>query len=132
MEDKKLLLNDGTVKVFFNTTGTKGNINKDAKNILKFIESSTAEDGFTEKLAQEVAKIKENKEWQVEYMTLMMREREKYNEGRTEGIQEGRIEGTVVTYKEMGLSFNETIQRIAVKFNLPLYEAEENVKKYWI
>lgn len=95
---------------------------------MKFIESSTAEDGFTEKLAQEVAKIKENKEWQVEYMTLMMREREKYNEGRTKG----RIEGTVVTYKEMGLSFNETVQRVAEKFNLSLYEAEENVKQYWI
>jgi len=63
----------------------------------------------------------------------MMREREKYNEGRTEGRIEGRIEGVVSIYKEeMGLSFNETVSRIAVKFNLPLYEAEENVKKYWI
>ena len=132
MEDKKLLLNDGTVKVFFNTTGTKGRINKDAKNILKFIESNTAEDCFTEKLAQEVAKIKENKEWQVEYMTLMMREREKYNEGIQKGIQKGRIEGAVVAYEEMGLSFDETVQRVAEKFNLSLYEAEENVKKYWI
>ena len=132
MEDKKLLLNDGTVKVFFNTTGTRGSINKDAKNILKFIEGSVAEDGFTEKLAQEVTKIKENKEWQVEYMTLMMREREKYNEGIQKGIQKGRIEGAVVAYEEMGLSFDETVQRVAEKFNLSLYEAEENVKKYWI
>ena len=132
MEDKKLLLNDGTIKVFFNTTGTRDRINKDAKNILKFIESNTAEDCFTEKLAQEVAKIKENKEWQVEYMTLMMREREKYNEGIQKGIQKGRIEGVVVTYKEVGVSFDETVQRVAEKFNLSLYEAEENVKKYWI
>ncbi len=42
MEDKKLLLNDGTVKIFFNTTGTKGRINKDVKNILEFIESGAA------------------------------------------------------------------------------------------
>lgn len=132
MEDKKLLLSDGTVKIFFNTTGTKGRINKDAKNILKFIESSAAEDDFTGKLAQEVVKIKENKEWQVEYMTLMMREREKYNEGRVEGRTEGRIEGIVVTCEEMGLSLSETVQRIAGKFNLSLYEAEESVKKYWV
>ncbi len=124
MEDKKLLLNDGTVKIFFNTTGTKGRINKDTKNILEFIEGGAAGDGFTGKLEQEVIKIKENKEWQVEYMTLMMREREKYNEGK--------IEGAVITYKEVGVSFNETIHRIAEKFNLSLYEAEENVKKYWI
>ncbi len=125
MEDKKLLLNDGTVKIFFNTTGTKGRINKDVKNILEFIEGGAAGDGFTEKLEQEVIRIKENKEWQVEYMTLMMREREKYNEGR--------IEGAVATYKEeMGLSFSETASRIARKFNLSLYEAEESVKKYWV
>ena len=129
MEDKKLLLNDGTVKIFFNTTGTKGRINKDTKNILEFIEGGAAGDGFTGKLEQEVIKIKENKEWQVEYMTLMMREREKYNEGRIEG----RIEGAVATYKEeMGLSFSETASRIARKFNLSLYEAEESVKKYWV
>ena len=132
MEDKKLLLSDGTVKIFFNTTGTKGRINKDAKNILKFIESSAAEDDFTGKLAQEVVKIKENKEWQVEYMTLMMREREKYNEGRIAGRIEGRIEGAVATYEEMGLSFSETASHVARKFNMPLYEAEENVKKYWV
>jgi len=64
-------------------------------------------------------------------MTLMMREREKYNEGRIEGRTEGRIEGVVITYKEMGLSFNKTVQHIAKKFNLSLYEAEEKVKKYW-
>ena len=131
IEDKKLLLNDGTVKIFFNTTGTKGKISKEAKNILKFIEKDTAEDNFTEELAQEVIKIKENKEWQVEYMTLMMREREKYNEGLAKGLAKGKIEGAVTTYGEMGLTFNETVQRIAEKFNLSLSEAEENVKMYW-
>lgn len=61
-EDNNVLLKDGTAKIFFNTEGTTGDIREDAKNILKFIESNTAEDDFTEKLAQEVRKIKENKE----------------------------------------------------------------------
>ena len=92
-EDNRIFLEDGTSKIFFNTAGTKGNISEDAKNILRFIENNTAEDSFTEKLAQEVQKIKENKEWQVEYMTLLMREREKYKEGVEQGRQEGRQEG---------------------------------------
>ena len=50
------------------------------------MENNTAEDDFTEKLAQEVSRVKANREWQVEYMTLLMREREKYNEGRIEKI----------------------------------------------
>lgn len=57
-------------------------------------------------------------------MTLMMGEREKYNEGKIEGI--------VVTCEEMEFSLSETVQRIAGKFNLSLYEAEESVKKYWV
>ncbi len=122
-EDNDVLLEDGTVKIFFNTAGTKGNISEDTKNILKYIENNIIEDAFTEKLAQEVQKIKENKEWQVEYMTLLMREREKY--------KEGEIKGVVETYKEVGFSFQETVKRISEKFRFSLQQSEEEVNKYW-
>lgn len=131
-EDNKLLLGDGTAKIFFNTTGTKGDIREDAKNILKFIENNTTEDDFTEKLAQEVQKIKENKEWQVEYMTLLMREREKYKEGITDGMAEGEIKGAVETYEEVGFSFQETVKRVAEKFGFSLQQSEEAVNKHWM
>ena len=84
MEDPELTLNDDTTKLFFNTKGTKGNISKEAKGILKFIESNTAEDDFTKRLATEVQKIKENKEWKMEYMTLLMKEQEKYKDMQKE------------------------------------------------
>ncbi len=138
-EDHDILLEDGTTKIFFNTTGTKGNISKETRNILKFIENNTPEDDFTERLAQEVRKIKENKEWQVEYMTLLMREREKYKEGvadgRIEGIAEGIAEGVkqgaVRTCKSFNLSFQETVQYLIDNFNLPSLEAENDVNRYW-
>lgn len=91
-EDAKLTLKDGTTKIFFNTKGTKGSINRAAKRILKFIESNAAEDDFTKKLAAEVQKTKKNKEWKVEYMTLLIREREKYREGKAGGIIEFALE----------------------------------------
>lgn len=131
-EDNKLFLGDGTAKIFFNTTGTKGDIREDAKNILKFIENNTTEDDFTEKLAQEVQKIKENKEWQVEYMTLLMREREKYKEGVAEGEIIGEIRGVIKTYEEVGFSFQETVRRVSEKFDLSLQQSEEEVNKYWM
>ncbi len=127
-EDNTLLLKDGTAKIFFNTTGIKGNISEDTKNILKFIENNTTEDDFTEKLAQEVQKIKKNKEWQVEYMTLLMREREKYKEG----VAEGEIKGIVETYEDLGFSFQETVNRIAEKFGFSVQQSEEEVHKYWV
>ena len=85
------------------------------------------EDDFTEKLAQEVRKIKENKEWQVEYMTLLMREREKYNEGIAEGV----IQGAVQACKNFNLSFQETVQYLIDNLNLTLQEAEDNVNLHW-
>ena len=127
-EDLEVSLNDETYKIFFNTVGSKGSINKDTKNILNFIDNNTAEDDFTKKLAQEVQKIKENKEWQVEYMTLLMREREKYKEGVAEGV----IRGVIETYKEVGFSFQETVKRVAEKFDFSLQRSEEEVNKYWI
>ena len=126
-ENNTLLLKDGTAKIFFNTTGTKGDISEDTKNILKFIENNTTEDDFTEKLAQEVQKIKKNKEWQVEYMTLLMREREKYKEG----VAEGEIKGIVETYEDLGFSFQETVNRIAEKFGFSIQQSEKEVHKYW-
>ena len=126
-EDNDVLLEDGTAKIFFNTDGTKGNISEDTKNILKFIANNTAEDDFTKKLEQEVQKIKENKEWQVEYMTLLMREREKYKEGIAEGV----IQGAVRTCKNFNLSFQETVQYLIDNFNLSSYEAEDDVNRYW-
>ena len=134
-EDPEIFLEDGTTKIFFHTNGTKGNISEEAKNILKFIADNTAEDDFTEKLAREVQKIKENKEWQVEYMTLLMREREKYKEeiadGRAEGMAEGEIKGAIQVCKNFQLSFQETVQYLMDNFHLPLFEAEEDVNRYW-
>jgi len=125
-EELDVSLNDGTCKIFFNTKGTKGNIGQETKNILKFIEDNTTEDDFTKKLAQEVKRVKENKEWQVEYMTLLMREREKYKEG----MVAGKVEGIIETYQELGFSFSEIVTRISDKFSFSLQEAEDIVSKH--
>jgi len=53
-----------------------------------------------------------------------MREREKY--------KEGVIRGVVETYKEVGFSFQETVKRVAEKFDFSLQRSEEEVNKYWI
>ena len=52
-------------------------------------------------------------------------------DSRIEGKIEGKIEGAVKTYKEVGFSLQETIQRIANNYTLSLQESEEKVMKYW-
>lgn len=52
-------------------------------------------------------------------------------ESKLEGRIEGKLEGTIETYKELNISLKESVERIAAKFNLPLQQAEKEVKKYW-
>lgn len=133
-ENSRLLLNDGTYKIFFNTAGTRGRISKDARNILKYIESSTPGDEFTEKLAQEMQKIKENKEWKVEYMTLLMREREKYKEGKAEGkaegIAEGRACGIIDALLSVGYAREDILAALKEKLNIDSSQAERYLKRF--
>lgn len=44
---------------------------------------------------------------------------------------DSKIEGAVETYKEIGFSLAETIERIAERFQLSESEALEMVKLYW-
>lgn len=130
-ENNQLLLDDGTTKIFFNTVGTKGDISPDARAILKFIESNVAEDDFTERLAKEVQKVKQNKEWRVEYMTLLMREREKYNEGIAVGEMRGKVNAII----DFALDLNYTNEKILTilqeKLNINQEQAEEYLKNFY-
>ena len=45
--------------------------------------------------------------------------------------KESEMEGAVETYKEIGFSLAETIERIAERFQLSESEASETVKLYW-
>lgn len=60
-------------------------------------------------------------------MTLLMREREKYNEGIAEGV----IQGAVQACKNFNLSFQETVQYLIDNFSLTFQEAEDDVTRYW-
>lgn len=138
-EDSKITLNDQTTKIFFNTKGTKGSISKDAKKILEFIESNSAEDDFTKRLEEEVQKIKENKEWKVEYMTLLMREREKYKEGYTEGEiageargkAEGEARGIIDFALDLGYSNEEILTVLQKKLGVTKQQADDYLRKFY-
>ena len=50
----------------------------------------------------------------------------------SDGVYErGRLSGIVDMCKEFGVSFIDTVKKIAADFNLSEQEAEEEVRKYW-
>ncbi len=74
-EDDTIALNDGVTKLFFNTTNHDLVSNKKMAEFLKYVNSKSnidfqTEDKFIKKLVKEVELIKQNEEYEVEYMSL--------------------------------------------------------------
>lgn len=88
-EDTDIRLGDEAARIFFNTTGSQGRISEETKAFLQYIGGTPSEDAFVKKLQSQVDKARKNEEWRREYMTLLMRDREKKEEGRQEGLREG-------------------------------------------
>ncbi|MFG6357501.1 MAG: Rpn family recombination-promoting nuclease/putative transposase [Acetatifactor sp.] len=129
-EDSTVILNDGAKKIFLNADGKRGAISKELKAFLDYVAGKSSEDIFVRKLDSAVKEAKKNREWRHEYMTLLMRDREnqKIGEeiGKEIGKEIGRIFGAISMGKDLGLSDEELITRLRLKFDL----TEEQVRTY--
>ena len=80
-EKNNLDLGDDTVKIFLNSKGELGEVDKDIDRFLAYIDGKTAKGQFTKDIAAEAERIKQHKETRLEYMTLMMELKEQRREG---------------------------------------------------
>ena len=121
-EKGDLDLKDGAVKIFLNTKGELGEVDKDIDKFLAYIDGKAAEGKFTKDVEAETERIKEHKETRLEYMTLMMELKEQWREGRKAGIKEGRKEGI----KEASAKYETRIKETSAKYETRIkdYEAE--------
>ena len=98
-ENPDIALNDEVTKIFLNTRGSMDDIDSDMKEFLAYVENTT--DSFAEQassllikeIQEKVNEIKQSREMEVEYMTLLMRDRENLEQGREEGLEEGLEKG---------------------------------------
>lgn len=133
LEDKELKLNDGTKKVFFNANGYIHAENEDVREFLKYVNGGKSDNPFVKEIEDKVAQVKENKEWRLEYVTLLMRDQENQEIGieigkqigREEGREEG-IRGTVSVLREMNIPPQTILIKIQEQYNL----SPETSKKY--
>lgn len=80
-EDLEIALEDHAIKVFLNAQGAEHAGDEDLKAFLKYLNGEMADNSFVKELEREVQRVRENKEWRVEYMTLLMRDRENMEKG---------------------------------------------------
>lgn len=77
---------------------------------LDFVSGKKPTDSLTEKLSKEVQKARDREEWRSEYMTLLQRDREKFEEGRMEELVSLVCDGLLdihVAAERLGISFEE-------------------------
>jgi predicted transposase/invertase (TIGR01784 family) len=107
VEYDDLYLQDESIKVFLNASGSLDYISKELREFLLYVATGKIEGELSNALDHEVSKAKNKEEWRTEYMTLLMRDREKYNEGKAEGIAVGKAVGKaegIAVGKAEGLS----------------------------
>jgi len=83
IDDPALALGDETHKCFFNTRGTD-TIDPKLDQVLTFLDTAMPvndDNPLVEAMSSELARIKSNTEWEVEFMNLYLRDKEKYREG---------------------------------------------------
>ena len=90
-------------------------------NLLNYIESKQISDDFTRRLDDEVAMVRENKEWMVEYMKTLVHDMDVRNEGRAEGRA------------EVIISFLEDYGEVPEYLKAQIYsETDINIIKKWV
>lgn len=97
-EKPELELGDETEKVFINPYGDTEDLSSELKSFFDYLKEEIAQSIFTKKLDNEVEKVRENKEWRLEYMAWISELEESKEEGRAEGRKEGRAEGRECHY----------------------------------
>lgn len=123
-EQKDISLNDEAVKLFFNTTGTKGKITEEARAFLKYVGGIASEDAYVKELQAKIEAAKRNEEWRREYMTLLMRDKENIEKG----ITEERVR-MVKSLLQMGTVPEKSIA-VAAKMSLEeLQQIKKSLKK---
>ncbi|WP_394903563.1 Rpn family recombination-promoting nuclease/putative transposase [Clostridium butyricum] len=118
LEDNNIRLTDGTQKIILSTKGTMDDLDEELLGFLRYVEDSREEivestkGTLAKHIHKRVIEVKKDKNVEVEFMTLLERDREKIEEGR----QEGRQEGIELTKKVFKLhASNYSIEEIAKK-----------------
>ena len=90
---------------------------------LDYVAGEKPADPFVDELEEAVKNARKNREWRHQYMTLLMREQEKYEDGKEKGIEIG-ILGMVSSLRDFNIPDYDILQKIQEKYNLSIEEAE--------
>ena len=137
LENLDIELQDEATIIFLNTKGTKGNVSSDIQSLFDYINSNVITSSFTQKVADTIVNIKNDKKVRSAYMTYEMRMKDLRNEafyegeaigmakGKAEGKAEGETKEKFATVKRMLKRGKSSLADIAEDTDLPLATVQQ-------
>ena len=137
-EDRDLLLNDGTTKLFLSSEGTMDDVSPAILVFLQYMNGIKVSDSFVTELDEYIKEIKTKEEERVSYMTYEMKLREAHDDGKAEGRKEGRKEerkdgilALIAAAKDFSASPAQAMEQLMKRYSLTEAEAQAAVQANW-
>ena len=122
-EDKDILMNDGTVNIFFNATMYDKMQSENLRSFFRYLCGKNSDDNFTDRLSALVERVKMNAQWRHRYMTIeqeiKLQVEARTNERLNELAQDIANKKTLETAKNL-LKINISPEQIAMATGLSL------------
>ena len=121
-QDHSIRLGDEATKVIVNASGSRDGLSEDMCSFLDFLIKKEATSEFTQEIQNAVDDAITKKEWEVQYMTMLM----KIQQER----EDAEIYRLIKSYKTFNASDEKIIEDLSKEFDLTREEAEEALSNY--
>ncbi len=139
LEDNSIKLKDDTQKIILNTKGYLDDLDDELLEFLRYVENSNDEEAENAKgnlvkhIHDRVKKVKNDDNVEVEFMTLLERDKEKIEEGKTELL----IKLLIKKFRNMPKKYEEKLEKLppqvieAIATDIFDLEKIEDLEKYF-
>lgn len=143
LEDNSIKLKDDTQKIILNTKGYLDDLDDELLEFLRYVENSNDEEAENAKgnlvkhIHDRVKKVKNDDKVEVEFMTLLERDKEKIEEGKEEGKTELLIKLLIKKFRNMPKKYEEKLEKLppqvieAIATDIFDLEKIEDLEKYF-
>ena len=134
-EDKNILMNDGTVNIFFNATMYDKMQSENLRSFFRYLCGKNSDDNFTDRLSALVERVKMNAQWRHRYMTIEQeiklqveaRTQERLNEfakDMAQDIVQSKLDESKLEIAKNLLKINISPEQIAMATGLSLEQVK--------
>ncbi|MFC1238149.1 Rpn family recombination-promoting nuclease/putative transposase [Treponema vincentii] len=123
IEDKTILLHDGTKKIILNAKAFKKTDNQELRGFLQYVTTGKATTAYTGRIEQMIQTVKRNEQLRQEYHILPAALMDAMDEGEARGLAKGFRQAKLETAKNL-LHFGLSVENIAQATGLSQAEVE--------